>query len=96
MKEASNDPKACPPCLGSCNQGRQCPAQREPSFTPPFLVLMGLIAFWGLLIAAAIKWGMPVVAGMVGFALGFVGALLLSWWALGELMGGVKTFWTGK
>jgi hypothetical protein len=28
--------------------------------------------------------------------LGAVAALLFTWYAIGELMGGVKTFWTGK
>lgn len=27
-REASNAPQACPPCAGSCNQGRACPAQQ--------------------------------------------------------------------
>jgi hypothetical protein len=66
------------------------------TFTPAFVVFMGLLAFWAVVAGAAIYWGWLVVAGIIGFALGFVGALLLTWWALGELMGGVKTFWTGK
>jgi fructose-specific phosphotransferase system IIC component len=39
---------------------------------------------------------MTILAAIAGFLAGVIVALLFTWWALGELMGGVKSFWTGK
>jgi hypothetical protein len=39
---------------------------------------------------------MSFLAAIGWFSLGFGSALVLTWWAIGEMMGGVTSFWTGK
>ncbi|MDA3888964.1 MAG: hypothetical protein PF443_09240 [Allgaiera sp.] len=44
-------PKSCPPCNHDCNEGRDCPAQGNPSAAALYIVGSAVIVMLGLVVA---------------------------------------------